>query len=132
MKEFTRKNIHELRKDLESVLEVVANQSRISLTLGSITYSNGEFKAELTGLCLDDNGKIVNPIEKAYAVYKNKNMLELGDSFTLNGDDYTIAGWKPRASKYPLIGLGKNGKFYKFSRKYAYKPGKVPPTSKFF
>lgn len=60
-----------------------------------------------------------DPEERAFAEYAGLFGLEAGDyqrPFLSLGKPYLLVGLKPRNPKYPVIGIGRNGKRYKFPR----------------
>ncbi len=122
MKEFTKVNISELRRDMEDALLKVADTHGISINIGRITYSSHECRGSFTSTCKkDENGNIIPPIEKAYMDIQSKGMMNLGDTFESGGSTFTIAGWKPNNTKYPLIANNEMGRAYKFASRYAFK-----------
>lgn len=125
MKEFTSKNLDELRKDLKAVLGVVEDLHGITLEVGSISYSidGKSCHMKLSSTCAqDENGKTLNKFELDYLEMiktdkmfdSGKEFLDLGETFISNGNRYSVAGWKPRSRKYPLLGISDKGARYKF------------------
>lgn len=123
MKNFNRHTIKEIRKDLTSILEILEDQHNIKLELGAISYAlNGSnFSVKLTGISSNENGDIISKVETDYNFMKSSKMKKLGDTFIFRGEVYTICGWKPRSTKYPLLGKSAGGTIYKFARSFANK-----------
>lgn len=122
MKHFNGTNLKSLRKDLDSILEVIADQHNISISLGNFRYDSDIARIKITCNCPDSDGEIVEPMEKEYKLISafNKKMKKFGDTFVCQGKTFTIVGWKQRRPKYPLIARGENGKLYKFEASASY------------
>ena len=123
MKEFNSKNLDELRKDLNAVLEVVEELHGIKLDIGKITYGAESCRMQLTATCAtDESGTALNKAELEYnkmveyhkTFSPEKEFLALRDKFISNGAQFKIVGWKPRSRKYPLLGMNEKGTRYKF------------------
>ena len=117
-----------LRKDLESILEVLEDQHNIKINIGKMTYYGQTITTKMTVSLPDANGNTHNPDETAYlkvsegifpAAWGFKKWLKLGDTFTERGTTYTICGFRPRSTKYPLLAKNGNNKVYKFLVKHA-------------
>lgn len=121
MKYVTATKLTEIRKQMENALSPIEQQFGITITIGNMRYSTSEFKTSITGIVNNENGESINPQEKAYqqAQVFNSKMKNLGEKIKVSGKIYTICGWKPRASKYPLIAKTKTGAEYIFPAKYA-------------
>jgi len=126
LKEFNNIQITVLRKDMETALKEVANKHDIIINLGRITYSSFECRGSFTSVCQkDEKENIISPMEKAYIDRQKSSsgMLNLGDTFESRRSTYTIAGWKPKNTKYPLIANNEVGQSYKFAGRFAIKDG---------
>jgi len=123
MKEFNSKNLDELRKDLKAVLEVIEEVHDIKFDIGGMKYGAESCRMTLTATCAtDESGNSLNKNELEYnkmvdshkMFSPDKKFLALGDKFISNGEQFKIVGWKPKSRKFPLLGLNKKGKTYKF------------------
>jgi len=121
--QFTTNNITGLRTDIYNALQDVAKKHNINISAGGIRYSPTECSIKITCVCVKGkDGEVLEPFEKAYADQKrfSPKMKELGDKFISNGKQFTICGWKPKNTKYPLLAKNANGVMYKFPERLAY------------
>lgn len=121
MKEFTSAACRTLRKDLESVLEVLEDQHNIKIDIGKMSYGQ-TIGAKLTVSLPDADGNTFSVDETAYNKVSTQQLTtngikywkKLGDFFGWQNETYKVVGWKPYSRKYPLLGINKHGKTYKF------------------
>lgn len=127
--EFTRTNLKEIREEIVSVLEVVAENHDINFNLGNITFTPEKFTVKLTAISTKAaDGSVLTEQAQAYLdIQKFKESIgqpikNLGDIFIFQGEEFEIIGWKSRARKYPLIGKNvKTGKRFTFQEHNANK-----------
>ncbi|MCP4373997.1 MAG: hypothetical protein GY797_38720 [Deltaproteobacteria bacterium] len=124
MDQFTKISILTLRKAILEALKGVSEEHGINITMGGFRYSPTECSTKITCISAKDgDGRILHPYEKAYQDRQRvtTGMRDIGDMFSLNGTDYTIAGWKPRNRKYPLMVKNEIGILYKLPGRHAFK-----------
>ena len=110
MTKFDRPTLKALRSDLEELLATFnTDKHDIKIELGSCTYSDGEatFKLKVT-----KNGAKTRVQELTEQMARLEE-LDLSKIANLNGDDYSIAEFRPKASKRAwLIRKLKTGQLY--------------------
>jgi len=110
MTKFDRPTLKALRSDLDELLATFnTDKHDIKIELGNCTYSDGEatFKLKVT-----KNGAKTRVQELTEQMARLEE-LDLSKIANLNGDDYSIAEFRPKASKRPwLITKLKTGQLY--------------------
>jgi hypothetical protein len=112
-----------LRTALDSALKPVGEQYGIVLSLGTISFSDADFRVRLTGALAQGAGG-AGKVDKSrkeferYADLLGLNKTDLGKTFTFRGKRYEIVGAKLSARKYPILAkqVG-NGRVYKFQER---------------
>jgi len=107
-----------LRAKIAIVLKSVENDLDIKISVGSITYSDTDFKLQLSGV--DAIAGADNFLEAEFlskcGMYGFKPE-HLGQKIRIGGDVHTIIGIKARNRKYPIITRNlKNNKEYKLTQ----------------
>ena len=110
MTKFDRPTLKALRSDLDELLATFnTDKHDIKIELGNCTYSDGEatFKLKVT-----KNGAKTRVQELTEQMARLEE-LDLSKIANLNGDDYSIAEFRPKASKRAwLIRKLKTGQLY--------------------
>ena len=82
---------------------------------GHISYQdqNATVKVEIS--VMGENGEVVTKEALDYDRYREmRGLPERGTQFTSRGSTYTITGFKPRSSKYPVMVTRADGRAFKF------------------
>lgn len=113
------KLLKDFQNRAESALAQVAKEMGISATFGRGSYDpvggNATLKLELA-LISDDGTVQTREAQdwKRHAVLRGFDEDDLGKTFRSNGRDFTIAGYKPRSRKRPVLARAADGKMYVF------------------
>lgn len=112
---FDRKNLRNLRADLENAVSAVAEKYGIALDFGSGRFSDFRYSVKLT--CLigsdgsTDHAKISWDLNCRMFGLKPE---DFGRTFKQGSTRFTICGIKPKSRRYPIIAANDNGTEYKF------------------
>lgn len=116
---FTREHCKSLREEIDQALSELASKHGINIKTGSATFSdsNVTFKLELATLA--QNGTVMTKEAEALKLYATIIGLPsdaLGKQFMSQGKMFELIGYKPKATKYPLIAKCLlTGQKYKFT-----------------
>ena len=83
--------------------------------VGHIAYQsqNATVKVEIS--VIGEGGEIVTKEATAYDLYREmRGLPERGSQFISGGSTYTITGFKPRSTKFPVMVTRADGKTFKF------------------
>jgi hypothetical protein len=116
---FNRPALKSLRVSLDAALAKVAAEHGISISAGNISFTAETATIKVNAGVIGSGGVAVTKEAQAFDQYKNLvglGHLNVGDQVTIQGKDYTIAGYKPRSKKAPvLVKQVNNGGSYKVS-----------------
>ena len=104
--EFTKSNLDNLRKDLDSVLSKYSKESGVHFNVGNITYSASEAKIKLSATLATSANIVKTQEEKAFDMYSvfDSVALKLGKHGTSSSlGEVKFVGYKSRNVKYPYI-----------------------------
>ena len=113
IQQFDRQSLRALRVDLDSAMAAIASKYGIQLTAGNISFTSDTATIKVAAGIIK-NGTVVTPEAKAFDQYKRLvglGSLNVGDSITIQGKDYTISGYKPRSKNAVVVARG--GRSYK-------------------
>lgn len=116
--EITKAYLRELRTKIDAALAPLAEADGIELTMGNATYDKSGAVIKIQLIAPNEDGVIESREAADFKLYATAYGLEpsdLGRRFASNGQFYTVSGFKPRAVKFPVLAVGKNGKTYKFT-----------------
>ena len=115
--EINSQALQNIRPLINAVLEPLGEGLGIKFHAGNCSFNSRDFTFKLNGRLPDEEGEFI-PKEhsdfKAGAWVLGFDPKDLGRKFEFQGKVFTIDGLKPRATKYQILGKGKNGKRYKF------------------
>ena len=103
MSQFTRKQLNDLRKQLQSALDGAVDTNNITgditIEVGNCSYRGGEatFKVK----CLVEGAKTREQEDLEY--YAELYKLDLTKIAKLMGEDMSLVGYKARARKKPFV-----------------------------
>lgn len=132
---FNKPVIRALRSEIERALSTVADRHGISLSLGTIRFSAGEFRGKVTGRTFTTTASGINlftaknpspnglysgsPHLTANSVLENAldyfGLPKTARRFEVHGSMYTLTSAKLSRPKYPFIGQGPRGGRYRFT-----------------
>ena len=111
--QFDRQTLRALRVDLDAAMATIASKYGIQLNAGNISFTSETATIKVAAGIIK-NGTVVTPEAKAFDQYKRLvglGSLNVGDSITIQGKDYTISGYKPRSKNAVVVARG--GRSYK-------------------
>lgn len=118
---FDRAGLRVLRTDLDAALKAVADKHGITLTVGSMRFSESEVRMKLTAntgssaeLVQAKTDASAADLARLSALYDLPEGL-LGRKITVRGSHFTISGAKLSRRKYPFSVIGAQGGKYKMS-----------------
>jgi hypothetical protein len=107
--------VRTIRQDVDRVGKEIAEKHGLSYEPQSASYDDDSVKFKMLFGVPGEKG--ATQAERDYHDYCEMFGLEkdwLGKKFRYGNDEYVIAGLKPRASKYPVVGKRADGKKFKF------------------
>jgi hypothetical protein len=113
IQQFDRQSLRALRVDLDSAMATIASKYGIQLSAGNISFTSETATIKVAAGIIK-NGTVVTPEAKAFDQYKRLvglGSLNVGDSITIQGKEYTITGYKPRSKSAVVVARG--GRSYK-------------------
>ena len=113
IQQFDRQSLRALRVDLDSAMATIASKYGIQLSAGNISFTSDTATIKVAAGIIK-NGTVVTPEAKAFDQYKRLvglGSLNVGDSITIQGKEYTITGYKPRSKNAVVVARG--GRSYK-------------------
>ena len=102
MTEFTRQQLNDLRKGMQSALDSITNGTHLSditFDVGNCRYSGGEATFQVK--CILKGAKTREQIDLEY--YAEMHGIDTTAIAKLQGEDMSIIGYKSRARKKPWI-----------------------------
>ena len=118
MKSFDRATVRETRDKLQAALAQVAEELGCRIEVGNASFSGSQctFKVECAVVGEDGMAQTRETTDfKARAALYGLSPADLGEVFTNGGDQFRVAGLKPKSRKYPIVAVRvKDGKAYKF------------------
>jgi len=123
MDKFEKKDIGEIRKDIDNALKVVSKKHGITFKIGTIRFESANFRTKLECIC---NGSVKAGNGENLIIRKewddncwkwNLKPEDFGKEFTVAfGSTYKVCGCRPKSGRYPILGKNiKTNKVYKFS-----------------
>ncbi|RUP37977.1 MAG: hypothetical protein EKK63_13810 [Acinetobacter sp.] len=117
MERFDKINLRALRPELERALSDVCAKHGITATIGSGSFTDLECKFKLI-LNLEGSGEVKSTAKQAdferYAALYGLEPTDLGKTFIVGGNSYTITGLSPNRPKFPIDGIRYDGRQFKF------------------
>jgi len=127
--EFTKSNLTELRRDLDTLLSEYSKRSGVHFNVGNIRFDSNQATIKLSATLPSASGK--TPEEEAFDMFAKLDhiALKLGEAgSTRQLGDVKFVGYKSRNRKYPyIVEQIKTGSRYKMSTDQARRvcPNKV-------
>lgn len=112
----TRELLKALRTELNRSLSEIGEAHDINLELGNASFTDYDFTFKLKGAVTDTgDGRSAAAAEwDRYRTMYGLGAIEFGDSFTTRSGTYTVTGILPKSRKYPVLGIGADGRTRKF------------------
>jgi len=104
--EITKEKCREIRERAEELLKPLVEEMGIEANVGNATYghSSATFKVEFR--VLSEDGTPTGKDAEAFKRYEYRHGISpdaLGVTFKLKGEDFRITGYRPRATKNPVL-----------------------------
>lgn len=117
VEEFDRNVVREFQAEVMEAVKAIGANWGIQAEQVKGTFSERNFDLAMRFTPGPGDGR--NPEEKAFEEYAGLFGLEAGDyqrPFVSQGKPYRLVALKPRNPKYPVIGVNRDGKRFKFPR----------------
>ncbi len=115
----TRDKCRQLRSELDTALAALGAKLGMSIAVtGGMRYSETTISVKITANLPDRGGNVESLEAKDFKanVWKwGMEASDLGRTFFIRGETYTIIGAKPRSPQYPILGQRSDGKTFKFA-----------------
>ena len=104
----------EFRKESEKALQELAEKYNVNIIAGKIKYTEDSFNLDLQVAKKEIDGKSFeqSEFEKNCFMY-GLSPKDYKKEISYGGNSYTITGFKPRSTKYPILAKRDDGKVYK-------------------
>jgi len=114
MKEFNKKTLNVLRKDLNKAISDVLKTHGLTGKVEGMRYTSADVTAKIQIGIGDVDDKIQREWKRS--VFKIAPLVpdNFGATFIFNEKKFTIAGVMPRARKNVIIGMDSKGKKFRF------------------
>lgn len=112
---FTKPALRALRPELDAALAALGERFGITLRAGNIRFDNISAKITVEAAVRNPDGSVVSPAAKDFKLLAFSYGLEptdLGRSFTLSGNQFTLTGCRHRATAKPLVITRADGKVF--------------------
>lgn len=111
--QFDRQTLRALRADLDNAMATIASKYGIQLSAGNISFTSETATIKVAAGIIK-NGTVMTAEASAFNQYKRLVGLEafnVGDTIQIQGEEFTIKGYKPR-SKAAVV-IERDGRGYK-------------------
>lgn len=104
----TKKQMIDMRPDIENALKIVCEKYNVTFSLGSGSYGDDTFSYKLNGASLDPEEPmdIQTPASIEFKKQAGKYGLSpdlLWEIVNINGKPHRIVGLLPKSTKYPIL-----------------------------
>lgn len=111
----SKKEFAAFRQDVEQALQELTKKYDVNIKAGNIKYDSNSFNLDLQMTKKDIGGKTFEQVEfEKYCRLYGFKPEDYKKQFNMNGKTFTLTGFKPRATKMPVIAISQDGKGYKF------------------
>jgi len=114
--QFDRSNLRQINSEIEQAMKEVAAKYGLEVKIGNTRFSSSNASSKFELMTISQSGEVMTKEALDFNRYKSYKGIRanLGDSFQLDGKTYTIAGYKARSHKYPILAkCTEDGKTYK-------------------
>lgn len=115
---FDKRNLELLKQEMDLAMQKIGERHGIKTSIGKVKYNTGNCTIQIHAALI--NGPTItlkDTLEQElrasgyrYGLYGE----DLGKTFLVGFNEYTFAGLKPKSRKTPIIGMGADGKYYRF------------------
>ena len=113
---FDRTTVKNLRNDIDSALAALSKKYGIEISAGNASFTSSNVTYKVQAAVKAAGGVTMTKEASDFNLYASINLsgFKLGQTISLQGKEYTIAGWKVRAQRNPVI-VTRDGKSYRVS-----------------
>lgn len=113
---FDRNTVKNLRSDIDKALATLSKKYGIEITAGNASFTPSNVTYKVQAAVKAASGVTMTKEASDFNLYGNISLsgFKLGQTISLQGKEYTIAGWKVRAQRNPVI-VTRDGKSYRVS-----------------
>jgi hypothetical protein len=113
----TKDELKNFRSDFDKAITELEKKYNITISQGSISYSENEFHMKITAKKnTTTSGKSTEQADfEKYCELFGLKPSDYGKTFKSNGKEFMITGLNVRARSMPVIAYCSDGKSYKFS-----------------
>jgi hypothetical protein len=111
---FDRTRCRQVGTALDEALKPLGERLGLTIRLGSASFTSGNIRFQLN---VFEDAITGSPEAEDFRICCSHYGLQAEDlnkTFTWGGKQYVLVGCKPRATRFPLLGRGTDGKMYKF------------------
>lgn len=113
--EFDTRTLEVVRTKMDEALGAL-EQIGVHARTGHISYQSQQATVKVEISVLGEGGEVVTKAAANYDLYREmRGLPERGTEFSHRETTYTITGFKPRSSKYPVLATRADGKTFKFA-----------------
>lgn len=109
----TKELIEEFRADFKVAVEELQKKHNCTVKMGNVRYSNTSFTFKTEARFANEDGEIEDEYREDWKrfvpIIENLKVEWLDREFTHRGTNYKIVGYRPKASKYPVVGETSDG-----------------------
>ena len=112
---FDRQNIRQINAEISKALATIANKYDVEISLKNTRFTSSNFSTKIEVCTVGQDGVTMTKEALDFNRYKSYKGINanLGDSFDRNGKTFTVIGYKPRSTQYPILASCSDGKTYK-------------------
>jgi hypothetical protein len=113
---FDRTTVKNLRSDIDKALATISKKYGIEISAGNASFTSSNVTYKVQAAVKAASGVTMTKEASDFNLYASINLsgFKLGQTISLQGKEYTIAGWKVRAQRNPVI-VTRDGKSYRVS-----------------
>ena len=114
IKNFDRAAVKSLRSEIDMALATLSKKYGIEISTGNASFTGSNVTFKVQAAVKASNGIVMTKEASDFARYASTLLpgVKIGDTVSIQGNEYVIAGWKTRAQKNPVI-VTRNGKSYR-------------------
>jgi len=112
--QFNRQSLRDVRAKMNQALALL-EEVGVHAEVGSMSFESDRATVKVQISVIGEGGEVVTQEAADYDRYREMyDLPELGSEFVDRGETYTITGFKPRSTKYPVLVTRADGKRFKF------------------
>jgi hypothetical protein len=112
--QFDRLSLIDVRAKMNQALALL-EEVGVHAEVGHMSFESDRATVKVQISVIGEGGEVVTQEAADYDRYREMyDLPELGSEFVDRGETYTITGFKPRSTKYPVLVTRADGKRFKF------------------